>query len=143
MALRYPSTETIIAYNELALAQLAAKKADRHEVRSREHLRRVLEEIRAADGDVYAKAVVLLTGLVRAHAFASGNRRTAVLVTKDFLLSNGATFGVTDDPRNARILQGVREGFYTPAALQVWLRTGVIHAFTRQYHSRRDNQPLP
>jgi prophage maintenance system killer protein len=91
---------------------------------------------------VYAEAAVLLTGLVRSHAFASGNRRTALLTTKDFLLSNDAPFNVPDDPATASALQGVREGFYTPQAIQQWLRTGAIHAFTRTTHSQSHDRTL-
>ncbi|MDD9954291.1 MAG: hypothetical protein OXR66_08215 [Candidatus Woesearchaeota archaeon] len=76
-------------------------------------------------------AIVLLRGITKAHAFASGNRRTAILVTKEFLLQNEGEFSIPDDPENARVLQGVREDFYSTENLKTWLQTGDIHEFTR------------
>jgi prophage maintenance system killer protein len=49
-------------------------------------------------------------GLVKGHAFASGVRRTAYVVTLSFLDSNGEHPHVIHDPK---VLTGVREGFYT------------------------------
>jgi prophage maintenance system killer protein len=127
-AIIYPSVDQVIAYNALSLSHIRVKKADQHEVRSRATIRQVIADAAATAGSVYVQAAVLLTGMVRVHAFASGNRRTALLVTRDCLLSNRATFGVRDDPANARILQGIREGFYTLTEIQEWLRTGDLHA---------------
>lgn len=98
----YPTVEEVIAYNELSLSRIKVKKADRHEVRNRAAIKNVIASASATPGDVYAKAAVLLTGLCQKHAFASGNRRTALVVAKDFLLTNNAVFGVRDDPKNAR-----------------------------------------
>ena len=140
-AIVYPSFDQVIAYNALSLSRIRVKKADQHEVRSRAAICQVIAGAATTTGSVYAQAAVLLTGLVRAHAFVSGNRRTALLVTKDFLLANNAVFGVRDDPSNARILQGIREGFYTPKDLQEWLRTGDLHAFHRQTKDSASDRP--
>ena len=72
----------------------------------------VIDACKEKDGDIYDKAVVLLTGIIKGHPFASGNRRTAFIVAKDFLLNNGEKFGVKDDPSQARVLLGIREDFY-------------------------------
>lgn len=39
--------------------------------------------------DLFAKAAALLESLVKNHCFHNGNKRTAYLVTKSFLLING------------------------------------------------------
>jgi prophage maintenance system killer protein len=120
----YPSVDQVIVYNELCLSRIVVKKADRHEVLSRSAITETIARAAATLGTVYDKAATLLTGLCQVHAFASGNRRTALLVTKDFLQANGATFAVNDDPANARIIQGISEGRYTPKDVREWLRNG-------------------
>lgn len=79
-------------------------------------------------GDVHDKAASLLTELIRKHPFASGNRRTAYVATRFFLESNGEKLKVTHDPR---ILQGMREGFYTRDEIKRWLKGNAIKEFTR------------
>ena len=107
----YPSIDKIIEYNFLVLEFIKIKKADQSKVLSKSKLREVLEACKEKNGDIYDKATVLLTGLVQSHAFASGNRRTAFVITKEFLLTNKAPFGIPNDPVYAKVLQGVREGY--------------------------------
>ena len=90
----YPTEEKIIEYNFLALELIRVKKADKPHVLSRSKLREVIETCKEKEGDIYDKAIVLLKGLVQKHPFASGNRRTSLIATKDFLLSNNAKFGI-------------------------------------------------
>ncbi|HIH29590.1 MAG TPA: hypothetical protein HA260_07295, partial [Thermoplasmata archaeon] len=45
--------------------------------------------------DVYDKAAILLLELTRLHAFESGNKRTAFLTTKKFVITNGERFRIT------------------------------------------------
>jgi prophage maintenance system killer protein len=73
----------------------------------------------------------LLKGIVQKHPFASGNRRTAFIVTKDFLLHNHASFLIKDDPENAKVMQGVRENYYSHEELKEWLKNGKIKEFRR------------
>ena len=127
----YPTPERVIEYNILVLARVKVKKADKSEVLSRRKLDAAIQACREDEENVYGKAAVLLQGIVKAHAFASGNRRTAFLVTKDFITENGGVFAVQDNEKNARVLQGVREGFYTPNDLIMWFKTGQIHEFKR------------
>ncbi len=86
--INYPNPEKIIEYNMLALNILKVKKADKPEVLSYARIKEVIEDCTEKKGDLYDKAVVLLKGIIQKHPFASGNRRTAFIVAKDFLLSN-------------------------------------------------------
>ncbi len=72
-----------------------------------------LEGCRALDGDIYDKAGFLMKNLIQGHPFASGNRRTAFITAKDFLISNGAKFAIPDHPKQAKVMLGIRETFYT------------------------------
>ncbi|HLD87249.1 MAG TPA: Fic family protein [Candidatus Nanoarchaeia archaeon] len=127
----YPAIEKIIEYNALALALLRVKKADKPEVMSRQKIRDAIGQCMDSKEDIHGKAAILLACLTKGHAFASGNRRTAFLVAKDFLLSNGAKLEVKDDPSYAPVLKGVREGFYTHEEIREWLKNGKIRAFKR------------
>jgi prophage maintenance system killer protein len=76
------------------------KKRDSHKVISHEKISCVIEATRQQEGDVYDKATTLLIGLVKGHAFDSGNRRTAVAVTELFLEANGAKSNLKHDPKS-------------------------------------------
>ena len=108
----YPTSDRIIEYNYLALQFIKVKKADKPKVLSYNKLIGIIKDCKTKKGDVYEKAVVLLREIVQKHAFASGNRRTAFITTKEFVLSNRARFGIKDDPSNARVMLGIREGYY-------------------------------
>ena len=127
----YPSVEQITEYNLLILEILKVKKSDTAKVLSYQKLNEVIKECTEKEGDIYDKAVILLSGLVRKHPFASGNRRTAFIVTKDFLWKNHIKLSIKDDPQNARIMLGIREGYYTIEEIKEWIRYGKIKPFNR------------
>src|SRR3989338_2130571 len=115
--LEYPSVEKVIEVNLLSLHVIKAKKAYSHQVLSMAKISAVLEACKNCQGDVFDKAVVLLKGLVQAHAFASANRRTGFLVMKYFLVMNNQKLKVGDNPENAKVLLGVREHHYSDAEI--------------------------
>lgn len=127
----YQMRAQIIEYNVIALEILKIKKADKSKVLSLKKIDEALEECKQVEGDIYDKAVVLLTGLIKKHPFASGNRRTAFIAIKDFLLMNKAKFGIKDDPNNAKIMLGIRENFYSKKELKEWIHHGKIREFKR------------
>ena len=127
----YPSVEKIIEYNILALASLKVKKADKAEVLSRKKIMDIIETCQQHQGEVYHKAVLLLKGIVRMHPFASGNRRTAFIVAKDFVLSNSERFKIRDDPIHAKVMQGIRENYYSNEEIKEWIKNGKIREFKR------------
>jgi len=127
----YPSIEKIIEYNLLVLDLIKVKKADSPKVLSVTKIKEVLDECQKLKGDIYDKAVVLLKGLVQKHPFASGNRRTAFVVTKEFLLSNNEKFKIEDDPHYAKVLLGIRENYYSDQEIKEWIQNGKIKKFTR------------
>lgn len=128
---RYPRVDDIITLNILTLGLYPVKRRDRHEVLSEARIRDVLEQVKSARGGVYDKAAVLLAGLVRAHAFASGNRRTAFVAAKRFVLDHNAKVKISDDPLNARVLLGIREGYYSHDEIREWIENGSIRKFER------------
>ena len=78
----YPSVDKVIEFNALSLSVISIKKSDAAKVLSFSKVEAAIDSCRKAKGSVLDKAVVLLKGLVQAHAFASGNRRTAFVATQ-------------------------------------------------------------
>ena len=72
-----------------------------------------------------------MKGIISAHAFASGNRRTAFLTTKGFLFVNKAKFKIKNDPMYAKVMTGIREGYYSDDEIVGWLKNGKIREFKR------------
>ena len=83
------------------------------------------------EGNIYDKAVILLKGLIQKHPFASGNRRTAFIVTKDFIISNNEKFKIKDDPKYAKVMLGIREDYYQDKEIMGWIKDGKIRQFKR------------
>ncbi len=127
----YPTPEHVAECNVLVLNILVAKKNDKPKLVSHQKLVETIARSRECGGNIYEKAAILLAGIVKGHPFDSGNRRTAFLVAKEFLIRNGCTTPIKDNPENAKILLGIREGFYTLEEIKVWLSNGNIKAFNR------------
>jgi death-on-curing family protein len=124
----YLSALQLIEINNRVLKETRARKADSHRVASRTKLDAIIWEVRALEGDAFAKAASLLIGLTKRHAFDSGNRRTAYAAAKLFLEANGKTMDVEHDPR---VLTGIREGFYSTEEIVEWLKGNGIRDFRR------------
>ena len=105
------------------------KKGDSHTVLSVGAVESLIKQVKAEQGDIYDKATLLMVGLIRSHPFGSGNRRTAYAATKAFLESNGEEFRVKVDPK---VMQGIREGFYSREEIKSWLKGNEIREFKRR-----------
>jgi death-on-curing protein len=125
---KYLSLHEIIEVNKNVLKGVRVKRADSHRVSSRQKIEDALRKVQAEDGDSYSKAAVLLIQLTKAHAFDSGNRRTAYAATKLFLEANGKTLDIEVEPK---VLTGIREGFYQTKEVVEWLKGNGIKAFVR------------
>ena len=129
--IKYLSTQDIIEFNVLALSLIKTKKADKSEILSFQKIQDIVNGCEETEGDIYDKAVFLLKNTIKKHAFASGNRRTAFIITKHFLLLNKVAFNIEDNPEYARIMTGIRENYYTEIEIKNWLQNGQIREFKR------------
>jgi death-on-curing family protein len=127
----YPSVDKVIEFNLLALNVIKVKKADSAQVLSRAKVLDAIASCKALEGDLYDKAVFLFKALIQGHAFASGNRRTAFIVTKYFLVMNNRKLGVKDNPENAKVMLGIRENYYSDEEVKEWIKNGRIKKFKR------------
>ncbi|HLD33231.1 MAG TPA: type II toxin-antitoxin system death-on-curing family toxin [Candidatus Nanoarchaeia archaeon] len=131
MNLEYLTVERIIENNLFVLNLIKVKKADKAELLNRSRLVEIVEGCKDIEGDIYEKAAFLLVSLIHKHPFASGNRRTAFVTAKEFLLLNKGKFHITDNPDNSRIMVGIREGFYSIEEIKDWIKHGKIREFKR------------
>lgn len=129
--MKYPSVDKVAELNVLALTLIKVKNKDSPKVLSSSKILAVINECKVSRGDAYDKAVILLKGLIVAHAFASGNRRTAFLAMKLFLKENNRKLYVRDDSSNAVVMQGIREQYYSGEEIKEWLKNGKIRKFKR------------
>jgi death-on-curing family protein len=127
----YPTVDEMIEFNIMVLNVIKTKKADKSEILSYSKIKDIVEGCKKAQGDIYDKAAYLMKQIVGQHAFASGNRRTAFIVTKFFLSANHEPFTISDNPDYARIMVGIREKYYTDAEIKNWIKNGTIREFKR------------
>lgn len=130
MGMSYPTVDEIVEINKSVLGEIKVKKADRPKLlpAGKKRLEQILEEVKSVEGDLYDKAVVLLGSLIKKHPFESGNRRTALTITATFLRLNGEAVKIAHDEK---VLQGIREGFYSEEEIKAWLRGGEVREFKR------------
>ena len=113
------------------MSLIKTKKADKSEVLSYAKIMEVVAGCEDLEGDIYDKAAYLLKKMIKQHAFASGNRRTAFIITKHFLFSNDAEFKIEDNPDYAPIMTGIRENYYADNEIKNWIKYGKIREFKR------------
>jgi death-on-curing family protein len=128
----YLSIAEMIEFNILVLSLIKTKKADKSEVLSYQKIMDITHGCKELKGDIYDKAVYLLKNIIQKHVFASGNRRTAFIITKHFLVSNEAEFNIVDAPEHARIMTGIRENYYSDNEIKNRIKDGEIKEFTRR-----------
>ena len=130
--IKYVSKEKLIELNILILNQIKVKKADKAEILSNLKIHNIIDSHKNKKGDLYDKAIVLLKETIKSHAFASGNRRTAFIATKYFIIQNKGKFMIKNDPENAYVFQGIRENYYSDDEIKEWIKYGKIKKFERK-----------
>ena len=127
----YPTVEEIQYNNIIAIEMFRRSKHDQAKTINVSFLQKVIDVVKAAPGDMYDKAALLLLELTRIHAFESGNKRTAFLTTKNFVITNGERFRIPDKENNVKIMIGIRENYYTQKEIKEWIKHGKIKTFKR------------
>ncbi|PNX52660.1 MAG: hypothetical protein BV458_08460 [Thermoplasmata archaeon M9B2D] len=127
----YPTVEEIQYNNTIAIEMFRRSKHDQAKTISVSFIKKVLDTVRLTPGDIYDKAALMLLELTRIHAFESGNKRTAFLSTKKFVIINGERFRIPDRESNVKVMIGIREKYYTPKEIKEWIKHGKIKTFRR------------
>jgi death-on-curing family protein len=120
----YPTKDSIRTINEI-VNLTSTKKADSFKLlRPEEFIDSIIEDVRKTEGSIYEKAAVLLRRIIVAHGFASGNKRTAFIVTAYFIEENGGRLTLNDFDIVERVLRNIR--LYNEKEISNWLKTGDI-----------------
>jgi len=129
--INYPTVEEIQYNNTIAIEMFRRSKHDQAKTISVAYIQKIISTIKLEPGDIYDKAATLLFELTRMHAFESGNKRTAFLTTKKFVITNGEGFNIPDIENNVKIMIGIRENYYTQKEIKEWIKYGKIKKFKR------------
>lgn len=120
--IKYPIVEEIIATNKRVLEVHRAKKADKHELLGTKHqIQEIIDKAKIKKGDIYIKSAVLLKELTISHLFASGNRRTAYLVTNDFVYKNKKR-DIEKTEKEVEIFKKIRYRDISEEELAKWIK---------------------
>lgn len=127
----YPTVDEIQYYNTIAIEMFRKSKRDQAKVINISYLYKAIDKAKKDPGDLYDKAARLLIELTCMHAFESGNKRTAFLSTKKFVLTNEGKFNIPDTINNVKVMIGIREKYYSKNELKEWIKNGKIKKFER------------
>jgi len=100
----YPTVDEIQYYNTIAIEMFRKSKQDKAKTISVSYIKKAINITKMNPGDIYDKAARLLIELTRIHAFESGNKRTAFLTTKKFVLKNEGKFNIPDTVNNVKVM---------------------------------------
>lgn len=120
----YPTVEEVIEANKRVLSIYRAKKGDKHELLGTKYqIQEIISKVKRKKGDIYSKSAVLLQELTKRHIFASGNRRTAFLVTTSFIHRNTKHILSKEDIKeNLEIFKKIRYEQISEEELMKWLK---------------------
>ncbi len=127
----YPTVDEIQYYNTIAIEMFRKSKSDQARTISVSYIEKAIDKAKINPGGIYDKAARLLIELTRIHAFESGNKRTAFLSTKKFVLKNEGKFNIPDTINNVKVMIGIREKYYTQNEIKEWIINGKIKKFER------------
>jgi death-on-curing family protein len=127
----YPTVDEIQYYNTIAIEMFRKSKRDQTKTISTSYIQTAIDKTKMNSGDIYDKAARLLIELTRIHAFESGNKRTAFLTTKKFILRNEGKFNIPDTVNNVKVMIGIRENYYSQDEIKEWIVHGNIKKFKR------------
>ena len=120
--IKYPTVEEVIATNKRVLEIHRAKKADKHELLGTKHqIQEIIDRAKGKKGDIYIKSAILLKELTISHLFASGNRRTAYLVTNDFIYKNEKK-DIEKTEEEVEIFKKIRHRDISDEELAKWIK---------------------
>ena len=127
----YPTVDEIQYYNTITIEMFRKSKRDQTKTISASYVQAAIDKTKMNSGDIYDKAARLLIELTRIHAFESGNKRTAFLTTKKFILRNEGKFNIPDTVNNVKVMIGIRENYYSQDEIKEWIVHGSIKKFKR------------
>lgn len=115
--------ETILAVHDRQIAEHGGGKGLRDQQLLASALARPQQLLAYGEPppDLAALAAAYAYGIARNHPFIDGNKRTALIALRTFLIVNGANLDATQEKKFVTILQ-LAEGSLTEELLAEWIR---------------------
>ena len=129
VVLVYPTVDEIQYYNTIAIEMFRKSKRGTAKTISVSYIHKAIDNAKEKPGDMIKTQ--LLMDLTCMHAFESGNKRTAFLSTKKFVLKNDGKFNIPDQEENVNVMIGIQEKYYTHTEIKEWILYGKIKKFSR------------
>lgn len=121
----YPDVDSIKYINKI-VNLMSIRKADQYQLlMSDKFIDNIIKDVKKCKGDVYEKGALLLKNLIKAHGFASGNKRTAFITLTYFLTKNRGKVRFKNFDEVEKILRNIQ--LYDAAEISNWLRKGEIN----------------
>ena len=122
---RWVNPEIITAIHDRQLAEHGGPEGIRDAGAIESALARPVNAANYAASDASDLAAAYAYGLAKNHGFVDGNKRTAWILARLFLVDNG--YRLSFDPIDAiRIMEGVAGGLVTEAELAAWFRERLL-----------------
>ncbi len=83
--MKYLTVEEIIQTHNKLIEQFGGEKG----IADKSSLDFIADKVQSSKSDIYHKSAMLLYEIITTHPFVDGNKRTALEVSKAFLLANG------------------------------------------------------
>lgn len=113
--------EAVLAMHDRQLAEHGGGEGIRDEGLLRSALQRPVDKLAYAESDLFDLAAAYAFGLARNHPFVDGNKRTALVASRTFLLINGLGLAAPREDR-LRIFIALGAGEIGEGELATWFR---------------------
>ena len=117
--MKYLTVEEIIQTHDKLIEQFGGEKS----ISDKSSLDFIVDKVQSSKTDIYHKAAMLLYEVITTHPFVDGNKRTALEITKAFLLVNGKTLQIKDINQDEKYIYGIAEGKKNIFSIENWIKT--------------------
>jgi death-on-curing protein len=124
---RWLLKEAVLAMHARQLAEHGGGEGLRDDGLLQSALQRPVDKFAYGEPDLFDLAAAYADGIARNHPFVDGNKRTALVASRTFLLINGYQIGASKEDRLSTFL-GLAEGTIAESELAAWFRTNAIEA---------------
>jgi death-on-curing protein len=113
--------DAVLAMHDRQLAEHGGGEGIRDEGLLRSALQRPLDKFAYSEPDIFGLAAAYAFGLARNHAFVDGNKRTAYVASRAFLLLNGYSLTASKEGRLQTFI-ALGAGDLSEVQLAEWFR---------------------
>ena len=117
--------EAVLAMHARQLAEHGGGEGLRDDGLLESALQRPVDKFAYGDPDLFDLAAAYAYGIARNHPFVDGNKRTAFVAARTFLLINGYQIAASKEDRLSTFL-GLAAGIVTEEQLASWFRENAV-----------------